>query len=106
MPVMGTHRFDRVHLSKWIDLMAKVTAIGFVAFALDPRNVGANAAGGEGDDVSNAAVVVFCAARAAECKGDGVGVAPLLELRVTGAVEGKGGVKDNGAPQKRARTDN
>ncbi len=41
----------RVHLSKRIDLMAKVTAIGFVVPALGPHNVGANAVGGEGDEV-------------------------------------------------------
>jgi hypothetical protein len=46
MPVMETRRFDRVHLSKHIDLIVKVTVIGFVAPALDPRNAGANAAGG------------------------------------------------------------
>ncbi len=66
---------------------------------------GANAAGGEGDDVSNAAVVGICAARATESKGNGVGGAPLLEPRVMDAVEGKGGVDGNRAPQKRARTD-
>jgi hypothetical protein len=52
MPVMGTHSFARVHLSKRIDLMTKVTLIGFVVPMLDPCNVGANAAGGGGDDVS------------------------------------------------------
>jgi hypothetical protein len=41
MPVMGTHRGDRVHLSEQIDLMAEVTAIGFVVPALDPHNAGA-----------------------------------------------------------------
>jgi hypothetical protein len=58
----------RVHLSKQIDLMAEVTAIGFVVPALDPPNVGANAARGEGDEVGNAAIVGACAARAAESK--------------------------------------
>jgi hypothetical protein len=62
-------------------------------------------AGGEGDDVSDAAVVGIRAARAAESKGDGVGGAPLLEPCVTDAVEGNGGDKGNGAPQKRARTE-
>jgi hypothetical protein len=72
MPVMGTHRFDNAHLSKRVDLMAEVTAIGFMVPALDPCNAGANAAGGEGDDVSNAAVVEARAARAVGSKGDGV----------------------------------
>jgi hypothetical protein len=106
MLVMGMHRIDRVHLSKRIDLMGKVTAIGFVAPALDPHNGGANAAGEEGDDINNGAVVGICAARTAESKGDGVGVAPLLEPRVTVTVEGEDGVKGNGVPQKRARTHN
>jgi hypothetical protein len=105
MPVMGMHRLDRVHLSKQIDLMAKVAAIGFVAPALDPHNARANAAGGEGDDVSNVAVVGICAAGAAKSKGDGIGGAPLLEPRVTDAVEGNGGVNGNKTPQKRARMD-
>jgi hypothetical protein len=105
MPVMRLHRFDRVHLAERIDLMVKVTAVGFVVPALDLHNAGMNAAGGEGDDVSDAAVVGACAARAAESKGDGVGEAPLLEQCVTGAVEGKGGVKGNRVPQKRARMD-
>jgi hypothetical protein len=69
-----------VHLSKQIDLMAEVTLIGFVVPTLDPRNMGTNAAGGESDDVSNAAVVGACAAGAAESKGDGIGAgAPQLE---------------------------
>ncbi len=105
MPVMAAHRYDRVHLSKQIDLMAEVSAIGFAALALDPRNAGANAAGGEGDDVSDAAVVGICAARAAESEGNGVGGVPLLEPHVTDAVEGKGGVDGDGALQKRARTE-
>jgi hypothetical protein len=105
MPVMGMRRFDRVHLSKWIDLMAEVKAIGFMAPVLDPRDVGAYVAGGEGDDVSNAAMVGKHAARAAESKGDGVGQVPLLEPHVTSAMEGKGGVEGNGAPQKHARMD-
>jgi hypothetical protein len=46
-----------VHLSKRIDLMAEVTAMGFVVPVLDPHNTGANAVGGESDDVSNVAVV-------------------------------------------------
>ncbi len=37
--------------------MAEVAAIGFVVPALDPRNVGVNAAGGVGDKVSNVAIV-------------------------------------------------
>ncbi len=94
-----------MHLSEWIDLMAEVTAIGFAAPVLDPRN-GENAAGGEGDDVSNVAMVGICAARAAESKGNGVGGVPLLEPHVTDALEGNGGVNGNGVPQKRARTDN
>ncbi len=105
MPVMALHRSDRVHLSKQIDLMAKVSAIRFAAPALDPRNVGANAAGGEGDDVSNVAVVGICGARAVESKGDGVSGVPLLERCVTDAMEGKGGVDGNGVPRKCAGMD-
>jgi hypothetical protein len=96
---------DRVHLSERIDLMAEVTAIGFLVPALDPRNAGANAAGGVGDEIGNMAIVGACAARAAESKGDGIGGAPPLEPRATGAVEGECGVKGNGALRKRARTD-
>ena len=95
MPVMRTRRGDRVHLSKQIDLMAEVTATRFVVPALDPCHAGANAAGGEGDEVSNMAVVGACAARAAESKGDGVGGATQLELHEMGYVEGKDGVKGN-----------
>jgi hypothetical protein len=78
-----------VHLSKQIDLMAEVTAIGFVVPTLDPHNGGANAAGGEGDEGGDAAIVGACAAGAAESKGDGVGKAPQLEPREAGAVEGE-----------------
>ena len=85
-----------VHLSERIDLMSEIRAVGFVAPALDPRNVGMNAAGGVGDEVSNAAIVGACAARAAESKGDSVGGAPQLEPRATGPVEGKGGVEGDG----------
>jgi hypothetical protein len=74
MPVMGT----RVHLSERIDLMSKIRAIGFVAPALEPHNAGVNAARGVGDEVSNAAIVGACAARAAESKGDNIGGAPQL----------------------------
>jgi hypothetical protein len=74
LPVMPVGA--RVHLSKWIDLMAEVAAIGFVVPALNPCNAGVNAAGGVGDEVSNAAVVGARAARAAESKGDSVGAAP------------------------------
>jgi hypothetical protein len=105
MLVMAAHRYNRVHLSKQIDLMAKVSSIGFVAPALDPRNAGANAVGGEGDDVSDVAVVGICAARAAESKGNGVGGVPLLEPHVTDAVEGKGRVDGDRALRKRARTE-
>jgi hypothetical protein len=66
MLVMGTH----MHLSERIDLMSKIRAIKFVAPVLDPRNAGVNAAGGVGDEVSDAAIVGACAARAAESKGD------------------------------------
>jgi hypothetical protein len=66
MPMMGMLRGERVHLSERIDLMANVTSIGFVVPTLDKRNVGVNVAGGEGDNVSNAAVVGACAARVAE----------------------------------------
>jgi hypothetical protein len=55
----------RVHLSKQIDLMADVAAIGFMVPMFDPRNAGVNAAGGVGDEVSNAAIVGAHAARAA-----------------------------------------
>ena len=65
LPLMSLRRSDRVYLSEWIDLIAEVSVIGFAAPALDPRNVGANEVGGEGDDVSNAAVVGISAARAA-----------------------------------------
>jgi hypothetical protein len=82
-----------VQLSKQIELMAKVTAIGFVVPALDPRNVVANVAGGEGDEVSNAAIVGAGAAGSAESKGDGISGAPLLEPCATGPVESKGGSK-------------
>jgi hypothetical protein len=78
MPVMGTRRGDRVHLSKRIDLMPEVTSIRFMVPAFDPRNAGANAAGGAGDDVSDMAVVGACAARATESKGDGIGGVPQL----------------------------
>ncbi len=73
--------------------MAEVTAIGFVVPKLEPGNVGANAAGGEGDEVGNVAIVGAHAARAAESKGDGIGGVPQLEPRAAGAVEGKCGVK-------------
>jgi hypothetical protein len=86
--------------------MSEIRAIGFVARALDPGNIGTNALREEGDDVSNAAVVGACAARTAESKGDGIGGVPQLEPRATGPVEGKGGVKGDGALRKRMRTDN
>jgi hypothetical protein len=66
MSVMGT----RMHLSEQIDLMSEIRAIGFVAPALDLRNAGVNAAEGVGDEVSDAAIVGACAARAAESEGD------------------------------------
>jgi hypothetical protein len=102
MPVME----NRVHLSEWIDLISKIRAVRFVEPALDPRNVGVNAAGGVGDEVSNAAIVGACAARAAESKGDSVGRVPQLEPRATCPVDGEGGVEGDGALQKRMRTDN
>ncbi len=78
--------------------MAEVTAIGFMVPALDPRNTGTNAAGGESDDVSNTSVVGACAAGAAESEGDGIGAgAPQLELHAMGPVEGEGGVEGDGA---------
>jgi hypothetical protein len=55
LPVMPVGA--RVHLSKQIDLMAEVTAIGFVVPVLDPHNAGAKAARGEGDEVGNTAIV-------------------------------------------------
>jgi hypothetical protein len=106
MPVMGTRRGDRVHLSKQMDLMADVRLIGFMAPTLDPLNAGANAVGGEGDDISNVAVVDACAKRAAESKGDGIGGLPQLEPREMGAVKGKGGVEGVGALQECAKADN
>ncbi len=106
MLVMGTCRADRVHLSKQIDLMAKATAIGFVLPTLDLHNAGANVAGGEGDEFSNAAVVGACAARAVESKGDGACGAAQLQPLETGAVEGEGGVKGDRASRKHTRTDN
>jgi hypothetical protein len=102
MPVMGTC----VHLSEQIDLMSKIRAIGFMVPALDPRNAGVNAAGGVGDEVSNAAIVGACAARAAESKGDSIGGAPQLEPHATCPVEGEGGVEGDGLLQKRTRMDN
>jgi hypothetical protein len=96
-----------VHLSKQIDLMAEVTAIKFLVPVLNPCNMGMNAAGGEGDDVSNTAVVGACVAGAAKSKGHGVGAeAPQLEPCATGPVEGKGGVEGDGALQKCNRMDN
>ncbi len=104
-PVMALQQFERGYLCEWHDLMAAVSGIGFVVPALDPHNAGANAAGGEGDDFGNAAVVEIHVARAAENKGEVVDGAPLLEPHVTDAVEGKRGVKGNEAPQKHARSD-
>jgi hypothetical protein len=86
--------------------MAEVAAIGFVVPALDPRNAGVNAAGGVGDEVSNAAIVGAHTARATESEGDSIGGGPQLEMRAMDHVEGKGGVKGDGASQKRMRTDN
>jgi hypothetical protein len=86
-------------------MMAAVSAVGFVAPALDPHNARANAVGGEGNNVMDAAAVEIHVARAAENKGEGVGGAPLLEPHVTDAVEGERGVEGNGAPQKRVRSD-
>jgi hypothetical protein len=80
----------RVHLSERIGLMAEVAAIGFVVPALDPRNAGVNAAGGVGDEVSDAAIVRACATRAAESEGDSIGGEPQLEPCAMGHVEGKG----------------
>jgi hypothetical protein len=95
-----------MHLSERIDLMSKIRAVGFMAPALDPRNVGVNAAGGVGNEVSNAAIVGARAARAVESKGDSVGGVPQLEPRATCPVDSKGGVEGDGALQKRTRTDN
>ena len=102
MPVMG----NRVHLSEQIDLISEIKAVGFVEPTLDPRNVGVNAAGGVGDEVSNAAIEGACAARAAESKGDSVDQVPQLELCAMCPVDGEGGVEGDGALQKRTRTDN
>ena len=95
-----------VHLSERIDLMSKIRAVRFVAPALNPHNVGVNAAGGVGDEVSNVAIVGACAARAAESKGNSVGGVPQLEPCATCPVDGEGGVEGDGASQKRTRTDN
>jgi hypothetical protein len=84
MPVMG----NRVHLSERIDSMSEIRAIRFVAPALDPRNVGVNAAGGVGDEVSNVVIVGACAT---ESKGDSIGGVPQLKPRATGPVDGEGG---------------
>jgi hypothetical protein len=102
MPVMGTC----VHLSERIDLMSKIRAIGFMAPALGPRNVGVNVAEGVGDEVSNVAIVEACAARAVESEGDSVSGAPQLEPRATGPVEGEGGFEGDRALRKRMRTEN
>jgi hypothetical protein len=102
MPVMG----NGMHLSERIDLISEIRAVGFVEPALDPRNVEVNAAGGVGDEVSNAAIEGARAARAAESKGDSVSGVPQLEPRATCPVDSKGGVEGNGASQKRMRTDN
>jgi hypothetical protein len=99
MPVMG----NCVHLSERINLISKIREVGVVEPALDPRNVGVNAAGGVGDQVSNAAIEGACAARAVEREGDSVGGVPQLELHATCPVDGKGGVEGNGASQKRTR---
>jgi hypothetical protein len=102
MPVMGTCRGDRVHLSEWIDLMSNIQANGFVAPTLDPRNMGTNDAGGDSDNVSNSTVVGAGAAGSVESKGGGDGVTgePQLEPRAMGPVEGESGVEGDGASQK------
>jgi hypothetical protein len=102
MPVMG----NCMHLSERIDLMSEIRVVGFVEPALDPRNVGVNAAGGVGDEVSNAAIVGARAARAAESKGDSVCGVPQLKPRATCPVDSEGGVEGNRALRKRTRTDN
>jgi hypothetical protein len=102
MLVMG----NRLHLSERIDLMSEIRAVEFVAPVLDPHNVGVNAAGGVGDEVSNAAIVGARAARTVESKGDSVGGVPQLEPHAKCPVDGKGGVEGNGASRKRTRMDN
>ena len=102
MPVMG----NCMHLFERIDLISEIRAVRFVEPALDPRNVGVNAAGGVGDEVSNAAIVGACAARAAESKGDSVSGVPQLEPCATCPVDGEGGVESDRALQKRTRMDN
>jgi hypothetical protein len=94
----------RVHLSTQIDLMAKVTVIGFVVPILDPRNMGTNAAGGDGYEVGGVAIVGACAARAAGSKDDGIGGAPQLEPCASGTVEGRCEVEGDRASKKCART--
>ncbi len=73
---------------------------------MDPHNVGVNAAGRVGDEVSNAAIEGACAARAVESKGDSVGGVPQLKLRAMCPVDGKSGVEGNGASRKLKRMDN
>jgi hypothetical protein len=85
-----------MHLSEWIDLISEIRAVGFVAPALDPHNVGVNATGGVGDEVSNAAIVGACAARDAENEGDSVGGVPQLEPHATCPVDGEGCVSARG----------
>jgi hypothetical protein len=104
-PLMALGRFTRGYLHERHDMMAAVSAIGFVAPPLDSRNAGVNAARGEGYNVGKAAVTEIHVARAAENKGEGVGGTPLLEPCVTDAMEGKQGVEGNGAPQKCTRLD-
>ncbi len=102
MLVMGTC----MHLSERIDLMSEIRAIRLVVPALDPSNVGMIAAGGVGDEVSDAAIVGACAAKAAEIEGDSIGGSPQLEPCATGPVEGKGGVEGDGLMQKHTKMDN
>jgi hypothetical protein len=86
--------------------MSEIQATGFVAPALDPCNAGVNAAGGVGDEVSNAAIVGAPAAQALENEGNSVGGALQLEPCATDPVEGKGGVEGDGSSQKRVKADN
>ncbi len=52
---MALRRFGKGYLCKWHDMIAAVSVIEFVASVLGPCNAGANAAGGEGNDVGDAA---------------------------------------------------
>ncbi len=101
MLVMG----NVMHLSEQIDLIFEIRVVQLVEPTLDPRNVGVNAAGGVGDEVSNATIDGAHAARAAESNGDSVGGVPQLEPGATCLVDGKGGVEGDGWSIAKAHED-